>query len=295
DGRSLLFVKSTSGNSDIYWQRVGEGEPVNLTAASSAADTQQAFSPNGQQIAFRSERAGGGLFVMRATGKSPHRLTEFGYNPAWSPDGREIAFATEGIADPLQRKHNSQLWVVDVATGDKRLVGDDDAVQPSWSPHGRRIAYWGLPTGSAQRIIWTLPAAGGEPVQVTHDDHVNWNPLWSPDGRYLYFVSDRNGSMNVWRVAIDEASGRTQGEPEAVTSSSLSLGLLSLSCDGRKMVYATDEGKANLERRQLDPVALAAGAEASPVTQGSRAVRSAAISPDGAWIVFDTSSPQEDM
>src|SRR6185295_1597256 len=61
------------------------------------------------------------------------------------------------------------------------------------------------------------------------------------------------------------------------------------------MVYATDEGKANLERRQLDPVALAAGAEASPVTQGSRAVRSAAISPDGAWIVFDTSSPQEDL
>jgi serine/threonine protein kinase/Tol biopolymer transport system component len=294
DGNFLLYVKSTGGNADIYLQRVGGGNPVNLTHDSPADDTQPAFSPDGRQIAFRSEREGGGLFVMGATGESARRLTEFGFNPAWSPDGREIAFATEGVAGPAVRRLDSHLWIVNVASGQTRPLGTGDAVQPSWSPHGQRIAYWGVPRGGA-RVLWTIPAAGGQPVQVTHDKSVDWDPVWSPDGRYLYFVSDRSGSMNIWRVAMDEASGRTSGDPEAVTSSSQSLGLLSLSREGRQIAYASNEDKANLERRRLDPATLAAGGEVSPVTQGSRAVRTAAVSPDGAWIAFDTYQPQEDL
>jgi len=295
DGKFLLYVKSANGNADIYLQRVGGGNPLNLTQDSPDDDTQPAFSPDGQQIAFRSEREGGGLFVMGATGESVRRLTEIGYNPAWSPDGGEIAFATEGVEGPLTRRQASQLWTVNAASGVKRLVARQDAVQPSWSPHGQRIAFWGLPSGSSQRILWTVPAGGGEPLQVARDEHVNWNPVWSPDGKDLYFVSDRSGSMNVWRVPVDEPSGRTLGEPRPVTSSSQSLGLLSLSRDGRQIVYASDEGKSNLERRALDPAASRVASEAFFVTQGSRTVRSAAVSPDGQWIAFDSSFPQEDL
>jgi serine/threonine protein kinase/Tol biopolymer transport system component len=294
DGRSLLYVKAVDGNADIYLQRVGGGNPLDLTHDSAMDDTQPAFSPDGQQIAFRSEREGGGLFVMGATGESVRRLTEFGYNPAWAPDGRRIVFATEGVADPLQRRQTSQLWVMDLAAGRKVPVGRGDAVQPSWSPHGQRIAYWGIPAGSARRLLWTIPAAGGPPTQVTNDEHINWDPIWSPDGRYLYYVSDRSGSMNIWRVPIDEASGRVLGEPQPVSPSSQPVGLLSIARDGRRIVYATDESKSNLERWQLDPAMQVAG-KFQPVTQGSRAVRSAAVSPDGKWIAFDTSSPQEDL
>jgi serine/threonine protein kinase/Tol biopolymer transport system component len=295
DGRSLLYVKSVDGNADIYLQRVGGGNPLDLTLDSPADDIQPAFSPDGQQIAFRSEREGGGLFVMGATGESTRRLTDAGYNPAWSPDGRRIVYATEGVAGPLERRQTSQLWVVEVATAEKRLLSRGDAVQPSWSPHGQRIAYWGLPKGSGRRLLWTVPAGGGAPVPVTNDDHVNWNPVWSPDGNYLYFVSDRNGSMNVWEVPIDEASGRVRGEPQSITASSQSLGLLSLSRDGRQIAYATDERKSNLERWRLDPAALRVEGKFFPVTHGSRAIRSASVSPDGEWITFDTSSPQEDL
>jgi Tol biopolymer transport system component len=295
DGNFLLYVKSVDGNADIYLQRVGGGNPVNLTPDSPQDDTQPAVSPDGQRIAFRSQRDGGGLFLMGATGESARRLTDFGFNPAWSPDGRRIAFATEGVAGPLARTRSSQLWVVEVATGRKQLVAETDAVQPSWSPHGHRIAYWGLPSGGARRSLWTVAAGGGKPVQATRDDHVNWNPVWSPDGQHLYFVSDRNGSMNVWRLAVDEASGRPLGEPEPVTTSSQSVGLLSLSRQGDRIVYATVEGKSNLERRTLDPATLRVTGEAFPITQGSRAVRSAAVSPDGQWIVLDTASPQEDL
>jgi len=72
---------------------VGGKNPIHLTKDSPDDDTQPAFSPDGERIAFRSERDGGGLFVMGATGESAKRLTDFGYHPAWSPDGQEIACA----------------------------------------------------------------------------------------------------------------------------------------------------------------------------------------------------------
>ncbi|HEY4562121.1 MAG TPA: protein kinase, partial [Thermoanaerobaculia bacterium] len=295
DGQFLLYVKSADGNADIYLQRIPGGNPLNLTPDSPADDTQPAYSPDGQQVAFRSEREGGGLFVMGATGESAHRITSFGYSPAWSPDGRKIAFATEGVATPLERRQTSQLWIVDMATEEKRLLSPGDAVQPSWSPNGQRIAYWGLPKGKGRRILWTVSAEGGPPVRVIDDEHVNWDPVWSPDGRYLYFVSDRSGSMNVWRVAVDETSGRVKGEPQAITTSSQPLGLLSISKDGRQIAYATDERKSNLERWPLDPATMQIAGKLQPITQGSRTVRTVDVSPDGQWIAFYTSSPQEDL
>ncbi|MBW8875343.1 MAG: serine/threonine-protein kinase [Acidobacteria bacterium] len=294
NGKYLLYVKPSHGKRDIFFQPVSGGNTLDLTAASPADDTQPAFSPDGTQIAFRSERDGGGLFLMGTTGGAVRRLTDAGFNPAWSPDGTRIAFATEGVAGPSQRRLLSQLRVVDLASGRTQALGDDDAVQPNWSPHGLRIAYWGVPAGTSQRILYTIPAEGGRPVAAVRDGHVNWNPVWSADGRYLYYVSDRSGIMNVWQLPIDEATGEPQGEPEPVTSSSQSLGLLSLS--GRQIAYATVEGKSNLERWAFDPATFKVTADKGlPVTQGSRSVRSAAVSPDGQWIAFDTSSPQEDL
>src|SRR6202022_848858 len=97
DGKTFVYVSKASGNADIYLKRVDGRNAINLTKDSPADDTQPAFSPDGSQIAFRSEREGGGIFVMGATGESVRRLTDFGFNPAWSPDGSEIPVATERI------------------------------------------------------------------------------------------------------------------------------------------------------------------------------------------------------
>jgi serine/threonine protein kinase/Tol biopolymer transport system component len=295
DGRDFVYVKLTSpGNLDIYSQRIGGSNPRNLTADSPGDDTQPAYSPDGGTIAFRSDRDGGGIFLMGATGESVRRLTDFGYNPAWSPDGRELLVATEGISDPQVRKTKSEIWRVDIATPERRRLVEGDAVQPSWSPHGQRIAFWGIPTGSAARVLWTLPAAGGEPVPVVRDGYLNWSPAWSPDGRYLYFSSNRAGSMNIWRVPIDESSGQVLGAPEPITAPAEWSGLLSLPKDGRKIVFSTRENRANLERAALDPATLAVG-PLQPVTQGARGVRSCDVSPDGRSVAFYTATPQEDL
>src|SRR5262249_35129491 len=158
-------------------------------------------------------RDGGGIFIMGATGESVKRLTNFGANPSWSPDGKQIVIADEAVATPLGRASTSKLWIVDVATGKTQKIFDGDAVQPSWSPHGDRIAFWGLlKVNSGQRDLATISAKGGDLLRVTDDPPIDWNPVWSPDGKYLYFSSDRGGSMNLWRVPIDEHTGKTSGE-----------------------------------------------------------------------------------
>ena len=296
-GDVFVYAKAKDGEDlDIYWQRVAGGSPIDLTADSLVADTQPAFSPDGKQIAFRSEREDGGIFLMGATGESVRRLTNFGYNPAWSPDGSEIVCAEEGVDDPLRRSQVSKLWRVRIADGFKRTVAMEDGVQPSWSPHNLRIAFWGIPKGTTRRVIWTLPVDGGSPVAVVDDDHINWNPVWSPDGRYLYYVSDRIGSPNLWRVRIDEASGRVLGDPEPLTTPAQWSGQLSIAADGRRIAYATRDGRSNLERIPFNPVSGAITGPAQPVTQGStRMVRSGDVSPDGQSLVYDTASPQEDL
>jgi eukaryotic-like serine/threonine-protein kinase len=111
-GTNFVFVGDAAGNPDIYQQRVGGHNPVNLTPDSPEADTAPAISPDGERIAFRSERDGGGIFVMGSTGESVKRLTDFGYDAAWSPDGKQIVFSDHSGASPWSRSGPAHLWLV---------------------------------------------------------------------------------------------------------------------------------------------------------------------------------------
>jgi Tol biopolymer transport system component len=286
DGKSFVYTSRASGNWDIYFQLVGDKNPVNLTKDSDPDDTEPAFSPDGGRIAFHSDRDGGGIFVMSATGEHVRRITAFGHNPAWSPDGSQIVFATT-IANPEVRlSSESQLFSVNVATGEKHPITPQTgiAMQPHWSPHGYRVAYWAQVQG--RLAVWTIPSDGGEPVRVTDDAAANWNPVWSPDGRSLYFASNRGGSMNLWRVAIDERSGKTSGETEPVTTPSPYAALISFSATGRQLVYVQRIQSGNIHRVRFDPVREIAVGPPEPVTQGSRMASSALPSPDGEWVAF---------
>jgi Tol biopolymer transport system component len=286
DGKSFVYAGRAAGNWDIYLQRVGGKNPINLTKDSAAQETQPAISPDGERIVFRSERDGGGLYVMGATGENTKRVADFGFNPSWSPDGEFIACNEQSVTSAFGRGVIPCLsWIVNVRTGEKRRLSDRDALQPQWSPHNRRIAYWGVSEGTRPRDIWTIPAQGGEPVAVTNDAAVDWNPVWSPDGQYLYFASDRSGSMNLWRVPIEEESGRVLGPLEAVTTPSVSSAHLSFARDGR-LLYVRQETQKNLQRIAFDPAREKVVGEPVWVTSSARQATFPALSPDGAWLTF---------
>jgi eukaryotic-like serine/threonine-protein kinase len=295
DGTFFVYTKRVDGNLDLFLQRVAGRKPINLTAGSLVDDFQPAFSPDGQQIAFRSDREGGGIFLMGATGESVRRLTDFGFNPAWSPDGKEIALATEAASDPRTRFSSSQIYRIDIATGARRSLAVDDGVQPAWSPKGLRIAYWGVAQPGSRRVIRTVPVDGGAPVTVIDDAFYNWSPAWSPDGRFLYFASNRGSSMNLWRVAIDERSGRVLSPPQPITTSSEWSALPSLSRSGNLLVFAAESSRSFVDLASLDPDTGQIDGSPSLAYEGARAILSCDVSPDGAWLALWGSSPTEDV
>jgi Tol biopolymer transport system component len=268
---------------------VGGRNPTNLTADSPARDEAPAFSPDGEQIAFRSERERGGIFVMGATGESVRRVTDFGFDPSWSPDGGELAVATEPVRDPTTRATVSEIWAVDVSTGKRRLVSRGDGVSPRWSPNGHRIAYWGLPARKSQRDVFTVAADGSQsdaPVPVTNDGEFDWSPAWSPDGRFLYFSSDRGGTMNLWRVAVDERSGRVLAPPEPVTTPASWVSHATFSRNGN-LLFATLGERSNVMKVGFDPGREAVVGNPAAILKGTRLITSLDWSPDGQWLVFD--------
>jgi Tol biopolymer transport system component len=287
DGRWIVYSGEGSGNRDIYLKSVGGQNQINLTEDSPADDDQPAFSPDGEQIAFRSSRDGGGIFVMGRTGEAAKRVTNMGFKPAWSPDGTQLAFATENVElNPQNSQGLSQLWVVEVNTGEQRQLSVVDAVLPSWSPGGHRIAYTRRLGQPAQGDIWTIPAEGGEPTAVTSDVATDWSPQWSPDGKHLYFGSDRGGSMNLWRVRIDEESGEPLGDPEPITTPATSLAHISVSADGRRIAYSSVLVTSNIQKVTLDPSLGTLVGQPEWVTTGSRRWSSPDPSADGQSVVF---------
>jgi Tol biopolymer transport system component len=121
---------------------------------------------------------------------------------------------------------------------------------------------------------------------VTDDEAIDWCPVWSGDGRYLYFSSGRGGTMNAWRVPIDEATGQTQGPPEPITTPSRSSSFLALSRDGTRLAYVAKEGRSALYRVAFDPARGRLAGEPDLVLGGSRVMNSLSLSPDARSITF---------
>ena len=284
DGASVVYASEASGNWDIYWQRLDHATPINLTSGSTADDVDPAFAPDGQRVAFRSEREGGGIFLTDITGGAVRRLSNFCHNPAWSPDQASIACSIERVEIPSSRRAISPLWILDVATGGKRQLTTFDGVQPVWSPAGDRIAYWSYTPRSR---IWTMPSAGGPPAPVTEGGNRDWNPMWSPDGRYLFFSSNRGGTTsNLWRVPIDPATGGVLGPVEPVTTPSSNAGFLSFSRDGSRMAYVDQAFTRNFSRLRLDRP----GEPPVPVTRGAHVYRQLDLSPDQSRLAYVSDS-----
>jgi Tol biopolymer transport system component len=122
---------------------------------------------------------------------------------------------------------------------------------------------------------------------VTQDAATDWNPVWSPDGRWLYFASDRAGRLNLWRVRIDEMSGRVQGQPEAITTASHHSGPFSISHDGRRIAFVQVLDATNIQTAGFDPAKGTIVSQPRWITHGpTRQAGYPDVSPDGKWVAF---------
>jgi TolB protein len=143
NGDFVVYASAVTGNWDIYLQRVGGENAMNLTENSTNDDTHPAFSPDGEQIAFHSQRDGGGIFVMGATGESVRRLTDLGCSPAWSPDGKKIGFYSN-------RSGSYEIWTIEPDGSGLQQLTDTPGQSANfavWSPDGSQMAYFNRSEG----------------------------------------------------------------------------------------------------------------------------------------------------
>jgi serine/threonine protein kinase len=295
DGKSFVYASRVNGNWDLFQQRVGGKNTTLLTPDTASDESQPAFSPTGERIAFRSTREPAGIYVMEATGENVRMVIPEGYHPSWSPNGKEIVYSTVGREMPTTRTTvPSAIWVVNLETGAKRLLTQTDAVQPSWSPNGHRVAYWFMPPNVGRSDIATISSAGGEAIVVTKDAATNWNPVWSPDGRFLYFASDRSGNMGFWRVAINEETGKVLGEPEAVVTPSTFNRHMSFSRDGRRLLYVQTSQQSNIQAVEFNPRNERVVGQPFWITRGDRQISRPELSPDGRQFVMRVQRRSQD-
>src|SRR5688500_530147 len=164
-----------------------EPAPAPAVRASPAPSTLQAAPVANGKIAFASTRGvslANDSYLMEPNGTAPTQLTTYpgdDYTPAWSPDGRKLAFTSF-------RDGNAEIYVMNAdGSGQKRLTSDQafDA-NPTWSPDGTRIAFQS-DRAIGRTEIYVMHADGGDPARLTYSawDVENYEPAWSPDGTKL--------------------------------------------------------------------------------------------------------------
>jgi Tol biopolymer transport system component len=208
DGTWLVAESDERGFSDLVRMAPG-AEPVWLTSEPRGS-FEPAVSPDGKRIAFVSSRDGDPEIYVMDVGDpgGARRLTAFHKEdgaPRWSPDGRWIAFVSN-------REGRDRVYVIRPDGTDTRaLSGTADTGYErdlAWRPDSRALAFAGRHDSGKTRI-WVAPLDGGPPVALTDGTSRDDQPAWSPDGRYIAFVSEREGNTDLYVMRAD-GSGQTR-------------------------------------------------------------------------------------
>lgn len=195
----IAFTSDRDGNKEIYVMNADGSDPRNLTN-NAANDDQAAWSPDGTQIVFASERNASSagysdLYIMNADGSNVRRITKAFWNetdPAWSPDGTQIAYMSN-------ENNNQDIFVMNVDGSDIRKLTEDqhEDTQPAWSPDGTQIVY------SSYLGAMMINADGSNPVRFPADMLAQAvNIVWSPDGSTFGFSGREFSTSQIFSVPV---------------------------------------------------------------------------------------------
>ena len=212
------------------------------------------------------------LHMSDADGFNPKILLESNeplMSPAWSPDGKKIAYVSF-------EDRNSSIFIQDILTGNREQVAANPGINsaPSWSPDGSRLALTLSKEGNPE--IYILHIASGNLQRLTYNRAIDTEPNWSPDGSNLIFTSDRGGTPQIYRVGIQD------GKVERLTFTGSYNARPRYSPDGKfiTMVYGGD-GLYRIATMDLQQNYL-------NILTSTRLDESPSFSPNGSMIIYST-------
>ena len=296
DRSEIAFV---SGG-DIWTAPIGGGD-ARLLVSHPANESHPVYSPDGKQLAFVSTRTGGGdIYILTLANGDLRRLTFDDGNESldgWSRDGKWIYF-TASSRDML-----NDIFRVSIDGGTPMQVSGDRFVaefSAAPSPDGQSVAFSARGNSFGQwwrkghshldeSEIWLMRGMSTSNYErLVEDGAKNMWPMWSGDGRSIFFMSDRSGAQNIWTKPLSgQAKQITQFKDGRVLWPNISY-------DGRTIVFERNFGiwKLDTQSGQASQVAITRrGASIGPVVEHltiNNQFQDLALSPDGRKVAFVT-------
>lgn len=225
DGKSVVYVSYEKDAMELWLLELATGRARQLTNGG-AVNLEARWSPDGKRIAFvstsynkrfhifRADVADGQLEnIVRLTGETKSDLPRYYYsaydmeiNPAWTKDGKRILY----VSNKGHIHGTGGFWLQEAEPGAAaREIHYEETnwkARPDFSPDGSRMVYSSY-LGRQWQQLWVMPAAGGDAFPISYGDFDNTNVRWSPDGKALAFISNRNGNTEIW---LQDAASGTQ-------------------------------------------------------------------------------------
>jgi eukaryotic-like serine/threonine-protein kinase len=305
DGRSIAYASDQGGNSDIWVQSLGGGDPVQLTR-SPGEDTEPSWSPDGRNIVFRSDREGGGLFVVPAVGGPERQLTSVGWHPQWTPEGSQILFRTGG-ADGIGLFVRLHAVAADGGTPPREILRDT-LRGGSWDwigshPDGR-ISALGIHRDSGPgfftisrdgRQLVRSHLAPGLPLRLEEGSAAKQGTrvvrfVWDRTGTALYVEAVVNEVRNLWRVRVDPTTLAWQSAERLTAGAGADVDA-ALAHDGTRLVFTMERNASRLWVFPFDAAAGRLMGAGKPLTPEESVVTASALAPDGSKAAYTLGRP----
>ena len=305
DGKLVAYAsdRSPDGEPDIYVKQVAGGQAIRLTS-DGTGNTTPDFSPDGSKIVFRSNRDGGGVYVVPAFGGEARLLARDGLSPKFSPDGSQVAYwvGAEGVAPAIPG--SGTVWVVPAAGGRPQRVGPNftAARNPIWSPDGKRLLLIGYTAAKAYQASgidwWLVPTNGGDAARtgayeawaragllLDRANDFRIPACWSAASNTVIFSAVSGDAFNLWEIGISPRTGRVSGPLKRLTTGAANEVHASCAAGGA-LTFTNEDTRTDLWSLRVDLDRGTPKGTLERITQGPAARDYASLSTDGRHVAF---------